>query len=176
MAQTDPVRRCPGSAPRWSALVRDGDNSWAGTAEFRPKRRPLSRGSNCLARPNRFGSVVSDSISLGERSRKAWQAATLGGTRGSHGAGPRASVGEEYMRPLIVGNWKMNGLAARLCEIEALSISVVASRPLAEVLICLPATLIEREAVSRQDALRLVGRIATRTGMARSRATSALRC
>lgn len=50
------------------------------------------------------------------------------------------------MRPLIVGNWKMNGLSAQLREIEALCISVVASRPLAEVLICLPATLIERAA------------------------------
>ena len=48
------------------------------------------------------------------------------------------------MRPLIVGNWKMNGLAAQLREIEALSISVAASRPLADVLICIPATLIER--------------------------------
>jgi len=48
------------------------------------------------------------------------------------------------MRPLIVGNWKMNGLAPQLRQIEALSVSVLASRPLADVLVCLPATLIER--------------------------------
>ena len=50
------------------------------------------------------------------------------------------------MLPLIVGNWKMNGLSAELGGIEAVSNSVVASRPLAEVVICLPATLIDRGA------------------------------
>jgi triosephosphate isomerase len=38
----------------------------------------------------------------------------------------------------------MNGLAAQLCEIEAIAASVKAARPLADILICLPATLIAR--------------------------------
>ena len=50
------------------------------------------------------------------------------------------------MRPLIVGNWKMNGRSAQLREIEAVSSSVSASPPSAEILICPPATLIERAA------------------------------
>jgi triosephosphate isomerase (TIM) len=48
------------------------------------------------------------------------------------------------MRPLIAGNWKMNGLARQLGEIEAIAISVKASPPLADILICPPTTLIER--------------------------------
>jgi triosephosphate isomerase (TIM) len=50
------------------------------------------------------------------------------------------------MRPLIAGNWKMNGLARQLGEIEAIAISVKASPPLADILNCLPTTLIERAA------------------------------
>ncbi|MEO9148345.1 MAG: triose-phosphate isomerase [Burkholderiaceae bacterium] len=46
------------------------------------------------------------------------------------------------MRPLIAGNWKMHGLAAQLSEIEAVAASVRATPPVADVLICLPATLI----------------------------------
>ena len=38
----------------------------------------------------------------------------------------------------------MNGLAAQLAEIEAVSVSVKASPPSADILICLPATLIQR--------------------------------
>ncbi len=48
------------------------------------------------------------------------------------------------MRPLIAGNWKMNGLAAQLGEIEAIAASVRAAPPFADILICLPATLIAR--------------------------------
>ena len=46
------------------------------------------------------------------------------------------------MRPLIAGNWKMNGLVAQLDVIERISASVSAAPPLADVLICPPATLI----------------------------------
>ncbi|HXL99101.1 MAG TPA: triose-phosphate isomerase [Rhizomicrobium sp.] len=46
------------------------------------------------------------------------------------------------MRPLIAGNWKMNGLAASLAEIEAVCEAVVVQPPPADVLICPPATLI----------------------------------
>jgi triosephosphate isomerase (TIM) len=46
------------------------------------------------------------------------------------------------MRPLIAGNWKMNGLAASLAEIEKVCGLVAAEKPAADVLICPPATLI----------------------------------
>lgn len=50
------------------------------------------------------------------------------------------------MLPLIAGNWKMNGLAAQLGEIAAIAASVKAVPPAADILICLPATLIARAA------------------------------
>ncbi|MEP7210766.1 MAG: triose-phosphate isomerase [Alphaproteobacteria bacterium] len=52
------------------------------------------------------------------------------------------------MRPLIAGNWKMHGMAPQLAEIEAIAASVKADPPLADVLICLPATLIARAALT----------------------------
>jgi triosephosphate isomerase len=48
------------------------------------------------------------------------------------------------MRPLIAGNWKMHGMAAQLGEIESVAASVKAAPPSADVLICVPATLIAR--------------------------------
>ncbi len=48
------------------------------------------------------------------------------------------------MQPLIAGNWKMHGLAPQPAEIEAVAASVQATDPSADVLICLPATLIAR--------------------------------
>lgn len=48
------------------------------------------------------------------------------------------------MRPLIAGNWKMHGLAAQLGEIETIAASVHARPPAADVLICVPATLLSR--------------------------------
>jgi triosephosphate isomerase (TIM) len=50
------------------------------------------------------------------------------------------------LRPLIAGNWKMNGLAAALVEIEALKAGLTAQPTQAEVLICPPATLLARMA------------------------------
>ena len=50
------------------------------------------------------------------------------------------------MRPLIAGNWKMNGLAAQLDHIAAVAASVKAKPPNADILICPPATLIARAA------------------------------
>jgi len=58
-------------------------------------------------------------------------------------AGARSELN---VRPLIAGNWKMNGLAAQLGEIEAIAASVKATRPLADILICTPSTLIARAA------------------------------
>ncbi|WP_232000089.1 triose-phosphate isomerase [Pseudomonas antarctica] len=61
---------------------------------------------------------------------------------------------QRRMRPLVVGNWKMNGLAEQLSEIEAMAISVKATLPSVDALICLPATLIA------QAVLMATGRIA----------------
>ena len=51
-----------------------------------------------------------------------------------------------FMRPLIAGNWKMHGLSAQLREIETMAASVEAEPPAAEVLICVPPTLLYRAA------------------------------
>lgn len=48
------------------------------------------------------------------------------------------------MRPLIAGNWKMNGLGAALGEIERVAQAVHGEPPAADILICPPATLIAR--------------------------------
>lgn len=45
-------------------------------------------------------------------------------------------------RPLIVGNWKMNGLTASLGEATALAGKVTAQMPAAELGLCPPATLV----------------------------------
>jgi triosephosphate isomerase len=50
------------------------------------------------------------------------------------------------MRPLIAGNWKMHGLATQLREIETMAATVHAQSPAADVLICVPATLLYRAA------------------------------
>ena len=50
------------------------------------------------------------------------------------------------MRPLIAGNWKMHGVGARLGEIDDIAAAVRASRLQADVLVCVPATLIFRAA------------------------------
>ncbi len=48
------------------------------------------------------------------------------------------------MRPLVAGNWKMNGLGAALAELDAVAQAVSQAPVSAEVLICPPATLIAR--------------------------------
>jgi triosephosphate isomerase (TIM) len=50
------------------------------------------------------------------------------------------------LKPLIAGNWKMNGEASALPEIEAISQIAAASLPNADILICPPATLLFRAA------------------------------
>lgn len=49
-------------------------------------------------------------------------------------------------RPLIAGNWKMNGLAAALDEARALAAAVEERSPAARVALCAPATLVSRMA------------------------------
>jgi len=48
------------------------------------------------------------------------------------------------IRPLVAGNWKMNGLAAALAEAEAMVKGLAGTPGAADVLICPPATLVGR--------------------------------
>lgn len=48
------------------------------------------------------------------------------------------------MRPLIAGNWKMNGLSAALVEIEAVAAAAEEFRGRADILLCPAATLLSR--------------------------------
>lgn len=50
------------------------------------------------------------------------------------------------MRQLIAGNWKMNGTAASLTEIETIATAITNTKPDCDVLICPPATLLARAA------------------------------
>nr|WP_316014032.1 triose-phosphate isomerase [Roseobacter sp. HKCCA0434] len=59
------------------------------------------------------------------------------------------------MRPLIAGNWKMNGLAASLGEVHALREAQAA--PACDVLICPPATLIGAMVAAVQGHPMMVG-------------------
>jgi triosephosphate isomerase len=52
--------------------------------------------------------------------------------------------GEQSMRPLIAGNWKMHGTGPQLGEIAAIAARVRATGPAADILICPPSTLITR--------------------------------
>ncbi|MEO7026532.1 MAG: triose-phosphate isomerase [Caulobacteraceae bacterium] len=47
-------------------------------------------------------------------------------------------------RPLIIGNWKMNGVATALDEARALAAALEEKPPAAQVVLCPPATLLER--------------------------------
>ena len=46
------------------------------------------------------------------------------------------------VRPLVAGNWKMNGLAAQLAEAQAVRDALVKSNSAVDVMICPPATLL----------------------------------
>src|SRR5579863_6215950 len=61
------------------------------------------------------------------------------------------------MRPLVAGNWKMNGLAAGLTELGALKAALAAQAPAAEVLISPPFTLIAPAALRVDGAFALGG-------------------
>jgi triosephosphate isomerase len=53
------------------------------------------------------------------------------------------------VRPLVAGNWKMNGLTASLGEIEAMRAAVdEGAAGVAEVLVCPPATLLAPRPIS----------------------------
>ena len=50
------------------------------------------------------------------------------------------------MRPLVAGNWKMNGLASSLKELEAVTAKLAADPPGCEALVCPPCTLLAQAA------------------------------
>jgi len=50
------------------------------------------------------------------------------------------------MRPLVAGNWKMNGLASSLAELSSLKAALAARPPACDVLVCPPVTLLARAA------------------------------
>jgi triosephosphate isomerase len=64
-------------------------------------------------------------------------------------------MGLADMRPLIAGNWKMNGLSAQLAEVEA--VSAAAEGFSAEVLLCPPATLLARAAETARGRIAIGG-------------------
>ena len=61
------------------------------------------------------------------------------------------------MRPLVAGNWKMNGLAASMKELDALKAALGGHAPVAEVLVCPPFTLIAQAAWHLKGAFALGG-------------------
>jgi triosephosphate isomerase len=60
-------------------------------------------------------------------------------------------------RPLVAGNWKMNGLAASLEEARSVAAALAAERSPAEVALCPPATLIAQMACALKGTAVLVG-------------------
>lgn len=61
------------------------------------------------------------------------------------------------MRPLVAGNWKMNGLAGDLGELAVLRDALAKQAPFCDVLICPPATLIAQAAWTVKGAFALGG-------------------
>jgi triosephosphate isomerase len=61
------------------------------------------------------------------------------------------------MRPLVAGNWKMNGLASSLKQLEAVAASLAASPAGCEVLVCPPFTLLAQAAGIAKGALAVGG-------------------
>jgi len=61
------------------------------------------------------------------------------------------------MRPLVAGNWKMNGLGASLAEIEAVAANIDGASDGPDVLICPPATLVARAAAQAAGRIAIGG-------------------
>ena len=59
-------------------------------------------------------------------------------------------------RPLVAGNWKMNGLAASIAQLKAV-IAGAGALPKVELMVCPPATLIASFAVAARGTPVLIG-------------------
>jgi triosephosphate isomerase (TIM) len=67
------------------------------------------------------------------------------------------SGGTDPIRPLVAGNWKMNGLAAQLAEAQAVRDALLRSDMAADVMICPPATLLAQTAWAVKGSKVLLG-------------------
>ncbi len=67
------------------------------------------------------------------------------------------SGGVDPIRPLIAGNWKMNGLVAQLAEAQAVRDALLKSDPAVDVMICPPATLLAQMAWAVKGSKVLLG-------------------
>jgi triosephosphate isomerase len=70
---------------------------------------------------------------------------------------PGMSGGAKAIRPLVAGNWKMNGLAAQLAEAQAVRDALIQSTAAADVMICPPATLLAQMAWAIKGSKLLLG-------------------
>jgi triosephosphate isomerase len=61
------------------------------------------------------------------------------------------------MRPLIAGNWKMNGLASNLAEAKAVAEGLEALKGRVDAMLCPPATLIAQMAWQTKDSPLMIG-------------------
>ena len=96
-------------------------------------KRSAGRGKTPLVPP--IGERVSERGTGASKTRSATAALPIvNGTR----AWPRRKH-----RPLIAGNWKMNGLAASAAELQAIIAASAPLAPKADLLICPPATLVD---------------------------------
>ena len=60
-------------------------------------------------------------------------------------------------RPLVAGNWKMNGLVGALKEARAVANAITKRPPSCDVMICPPATLIQNMRADTKDSKLLIG-------------------
>ena len=67
------------------------------------------------------------------------------------------SGGVDSIRPLIAGNWKMNGQVAQLAEAQAVRDALLKSDPAVDVMICPPATLLAQMAWTVKGSKVLLG-------------------
>lgn len=63
----------------------------------------------------------------------------------------------EQIRPLVAGNWKMNGLAASLSELKGMVAGLTALAGKADLMVCPPATLIAQAAWAAKGSALLLG-------------------
>jgi triosephosphate isomerase len=61
------------------------------------------------------------------------------------------------IRPLVAGNWKMNGVGARLAEAQAVGNALIQSTAAVDVMICPPATLLAQMAWTLKGSKVLLG-------------------
>jgi len=59
-------------------------------------------------------------------------------------------------RPLVAGNWKMNGLSASISQLKAM-VAVAGTLPKVELMVCPPATLIASFAAAARGTPVLIG-------------------